>query len=156
MIGVTIPGFANVRLKHLVLDFNGTLAEDGTLLPGVRQLMTSLAGLLQIHVVTADTFGRAAEELAGMTLQLSVLAGGQQAEAKLRYVQALIAEHVVAIGNGRNDRLMLDAAGLGIAVIQREGGAAAAILGADIVATSITDALGLLLNTSRLTATLRS
>ena len=91
-----------------------------------------------------------------MTLQLSVLAGGQQAEAKLRYVQALIAEHVVAIGNGRNDRLMLDAAGLGIAVIQREGGAAAAILSADIVATSITDALGLLLNTSRLTATLRS
>ena len=76
------------------------------------------------------------------------------AEAALDRTLAALAD--LLIGNGRNDRLMLDAAGLGIAVIQREGGAAAAILGADIVATSITDALGLLLNTSRLTATLRS
>ena len=156
MISVDIPGFAELRLEHLVLDFNGTLAEDGTLLPGVRQLIASLAEGLQVHVVTADTFGRAAEELAGLPLRLTVLPSGDQAEAKLHYVQALTADRLVAIGNGRNDRLMLDAARLGIAVIQREGGAAAVILGADIIATSIIDALELLGNPKRLTATLRS
>ena len=60
------------------------------------------------------------------------------------------------IGNGRNDRLMLDAAALGIAVIQREGGAIGAIVGADIFATSIVDALEPVGDSTRLTATLRS
>ena len=156
VISLDIPGFAEVRLEHLVLDFNGTLAEDGTLLPGVPQLLASLAERLQVHVVTADTFGRATEELAGLTLQLTVLPSGDQATAKLQYVQELTAERVVAIGNGRNDRLMLHAAALGIAVIQREGGATAAIGAAHIVATSIIDALQLLANARRLTATLRS
>ena len=35
MIAVDIPGYRELRLEHLVLDYNGTLAEDGKLLPGV-------------------------------------------------------------------------------------------------------------------------
>ena len=31
MIEITIPGHATLRLNHLVLDYNGTLAYDGTL-----------------------------------------------------------------------------------------------------------------------------
>jgi soluble P-type ATPase len=156
VISVDIPGFADIRLEHLVLDFNGTLAEEGRLLASVPPLIVSLAEVLQIHVVTADTFGCAAAELAGLPLQLTVLPGGDQAVAKLQHLQALGAERVVAIGNGRNDRLMLEAAALGIAVIQREGGAFAAIVGADIIATSIVDALQLVGDSTRLTATLRS
>jgi soluble P-type ATPase len=157
VITFDIPGFAQVRLEHLVLDFNGTLARDGTLLPGVRELIASLAESLQVHVVTADTFGRAAAELGGLPLKLTVLAAGDdQAQAKLDYVKALGAAGVVAVGNGRNDRLMLHAAEISMAVIQREGAAAATVCAADIVATSIRDALELLTNAGRLTATLRS
>ena len=32
MIAETIPGYGAVRIEHLVLDYNGTLAVDGRLL----------------------------------------------------------------------------------------------------------------------------
>ncbi|NMC74942.1 MAG: hypothetical protein GYA56_11410 [Geobacteraceae bacterium] len=58
--------------------------------------------------------------------------------------------------NGNNDRLMLKAARLGIAVCEGEGCAVAALMNADIQARSIGEALGLLLNPKRLKATLRA
>jgi soluble P-type ATPase len=156
MISLRIPGFADLCLEHLVLDFNGTLAEDGTLLAGVRTVLAALAGDLTIHVVTADTFGRAAEELDGLPVRLTVLPGDDQADAKLSYVQALGTDRVVAVGNGRNDRKMLAAAALGIAVVQREGGASDTLAAADVVVTGVLDALELLRHPTRLVATLRS
>ncbi len=63
---------------------------------------------------------------------------------------------VVAIGNGRNDRMMLDAAALGIAVCGAEGAAAETLEAADIVVGRIVDALDLLLHPKRLVATLRA
>ena len=156
MISVDISGFGVLRLEHLVLDYNGTLAVDGNLLPGSAEAIKSLAEVLRIHVVTADTFGLAAAQLSELPLELVVLPGEGQADQKLAYIKALDANTVVAIGNGRNDRKMLDAAALGIALIQREGGAAETIAGADIVALSILDALDLLRKPKRLVATLRS
>jgi soluble P-type ATPase len=156
MISVDIPGFRKVELAHLVADYNGTLAVDGELLPGVADLLIGLAAAIRIHVVTADTFGLARTRLAGLPVELVVLPPGAQAEAKLDFVAALGAESVVAIGNGRNDRKMLTAAALGIALIQREGASAEAMAGADVVCTSAIDALDLLRHPKRLVATLRS
>ncbi len=64
-------------------------------------------------------------------------------------------ERCVAIGNGANDAAMLEAAALGIAVVGPEGAAASAVGNADVVCTSITDALDLLLDERALIATLR-
>jgi soluble P-type ATPase len=64
--------------------------------------------------------------------------------------------HVVAIGNGRNDRKMLDVAALGIAVCGAEGAAAETLQAGDIVVGRIVDALDLLLHPKRLMATLRA
>ena len=113
MLEVIIPGMETLRLKHLVADFNGTLAVDGALLPGVMEALSRLRTTLDIHVVTADTFGRARQSLAGVPCNLSILSAGGQNAAKLRYIEGLGAAQCVCIGNGRNDRLMLAAAGLG-------------------------------------------
>ena len=43
MIAVDIPGLRELSLEHLVLDYNGTLAEDGNLLPGVAAALKALA-----------------------------------------------------------------------------------------------------------------
>jgi soluble P-type ATPase len=156
MIAIDIPGFRALRLDHLVVDYNGTLAEDGRLLAGVAEALEALAGSLAIHVVTADTFGVAAQQLAALPVELVVVGRDDQAEAKVRYATSLGASTVVAIGNGRNDREMLGAAALGIAVIQHEGASSESIAAADVVATSITQALALLRYPKRLVATLRS
>ena len=70
-------------------------------------------------------------------------------------VRRLGADHVVAVGNGANDGLMLEAAAIGVAVLGREGLAREAREGAHIVVPHINDALDLLLLPQRLIATLR-
>jgi soluble P-type ATPase len=155
MIEINIPDTASLNLQHLVLDYNGTLAGDGRLLPGVEPRLMALAERLQLHVVTADTFGQAKEALHNLPCILSILATARQAEAKLAYVNRLGASACACIGNGRNDRLMLNVAALGIAVIQEEGAAAGTLLAADVVTTGILAALDLLINPLRLVATLR-
>ncbi len=56
---IDIPGFGSVRPEHLVSDFTGTLSFDGTLLPGVKELLNRIARIVKVHVLTADTFGTA-------------------------------------------------------------------------------------------------
>ena len=155
MITCSIPGFADLTLSHLVLDYNGTLALDGTPLPGVRQRLEALAQELSIHVVTADTFGRAAEALDDWPVFLTILMPGDEAVQKETYVHTLGAPSVVAIGNGRNDGRMLGAAGVGISVLGPECAASPTLLSADVVAPDIGAALDLLKHPDRLKATLR-
>lgn len=156
MIELNIPGFGDLSLEHLVLDYNGTLALDGKLLPGVAELLGAIEPTLAIHIVTADTFGLAAKQLARLPVELTILSGENQQDAKLEFIRKLGHQHVVAIGNGRNDVKMLATAAVGITVIQREGAAASALASADIVANSFWEALDLLRHPRRLVATLRS
>jgi len=156
MITVDIPGYGALELAHLVMDYNGTLAVDGLLEDGVPEMLVTLADRLTIHVVTADTFGRAAEQLRNTPAELTILPPGAQDRAKQTFVESLGASHTVAIGNGRNDRMMLAAARLGIAVILQEGAAWDTLAAADVVCRGIVSALELLTNPKRLIATLRA
>ena len=153
---IAIPGFGALRLEHLVLDYNGTLALDGRPLPGVKTRLERLARSVRIHIVTADTFGKARAGLRGVDCKLEILQSGGEDRAKAAYVRRLGASRVACIGNGRNDRLMLRVAGIGIAVVQAEGASPATVAAADVLVTSVTDALDLLLRPRRLTASLRS
>jgi soluble P-type ATPase len=156
MIELNIPGYGHLKLSHLVLDFNGTLAFDGRLHEGVHLQLADLAKHLNIRVVTADTFGTANEELHGVPCHVEVLQPERQAEAKRDIVQRLGADSTVAIGNGRNDAQMMQLAVLAIATIGAEGAAGEALTVADVVVNDIRDALGLLQHQQRLVATLRS
>jgi soluble P-type ATPase len=155
MLAIEVPGTGELRLEHLVLDYNGTLAIDGHLIAGVADRLRRLAQTLRVHVVTADTFGQAQAELAGAPCSVSVLAPGNQDVRKLEYIRALGVDRVVAVGNGRNDRAMIEAAALGIAVVQAEGAAVETLLAADVAVASVLDALDLLAAPLRLAATLR-
>ena len=156
MIEIKIPGYKTLQLRHIVLDHNGTLAVDGILLSGVKEQLKTLAADLDIHVLTADTFGIAQTQLEGVPCKLSILPQDDQDIGKLEYIKMLGSEHTVCIGNGRNDRLMLKDAALGIAVILEEGTAVETLTSADVVCKDIVSALELLTNPLRLTATLRS
>ena len=156
MVNISIPGYGDLDLQHVVMDYNGTLAVDGILLPGVKTVLEELAGHMTLHVLTADTFGKAKAGLEGIPCRLSILPESDQQAGKLDYVAALGALKTVSIGNGRNDQRMLKASRLGIAVILGEGASMEALMNADIVCTSIVSALELLAQPLRLTATLRS
>jgi len=155
MLEIDIPGFGMVKLEHLVSDFTGTLSVDGLLSPGVKDQLNKIAGFMKIHILTADTFGKARAALEGIPCEIHILTGKDHDIQKEEYVKAIGSDNVVAFGNGNNDRKMLKIARIGIAVSQGEGCAVDAIYAADILVTSAQDGLGLLLNTKRCKATLR-
>jgi P-type E1-E2 ATPase len=155
MLEIDIPGFGLVKLEHLVSDFTGTLSVDGQLLPGVKERLNEIAKFLKIHILTADTFGRAKAELEGIDCEIRILLGEDHDVQKEEYVKKLEAEGVIALGNGNNDRKMLKTAKIGIAVCLTEGCSIDAIKAADILVISIIDAFNLLLNSKRCKATLR-
>lgn len=155
MLTINVPGWKTLSLSHLFLDFNGTMALDGALLPGVRERLALLARSLEVHVLTADTFGSVRQELDGLECDLAHIPLQNQAQAKADHLRAFGPENSVAMGNGSNDALMLREAALGIALLQEEGASIQAILAADLVSPSILNALDLLLHPLRLAATLR-
>lgn len=156
VLELDIPGWRSLRIDHLVLDVNGTLALDGALLPGVVDRMNALRRMLSVHLLSSDTY----DGLDGIADSLRVDAvrlrrGEPEAAQKGDFVRALGASHVLAIGNGANDVAMLREAGLGIAVLGHEGLATATLEVADVLAASIEEALDLVANPLRLVATLR-
>jgi P-type E1-E2 ATPase len=155
MIELSIPGIDDLTLEHVVFDVNGTLAVDGVLVEGVAERLTGLGERLVIHMLTADTHGGQAAIDAALGLTARRVQRGQEREQKAAFVRELGAERVVAVGNGGNDVGMLGEAALGIAVIGTEGLNVEALYAADVVVASPLDALDLLLNPSRLVATLR-
>ncbi len=156
MIKIDIPGFRRLEITHLVFDYNGTLAVDGKVIRGVKKRLELLSSQLNIHILTADTFGSCLKELASQNHTIRIIDSENQDIQKAKYVSDLGADKVIATGNGRNDLLMLQQAAIGIMVVQNEGAYAPLFQNADIVCFSVIDALELLLNPLRIVATLRN
>jgi soluble P-type ATPase len=155
MLAIDIPGFGQLILQHVVFDYNGTLACDGKLLPGIYDLLLKLSDKFKIHILTADTYGLVREEVKNMPITLHILKSGKEAEQKKSYVQELGCKNVVCFGNGNNDRLMLEVAALGIVVMLTEGCSSATVAAADILVRDIKDGIYLLFQPTRIKATLR-
>lgn len=113
MIEIDIPGFGILRLEYLVLDYNGTIAVDGQPVQGVKERLTALARHVEIHVLTADTFGGVEKKLSDIPCKIHVLPVEAQDKGKMEYIDRLGADRAVCIGNGRNDVMMLKKAALG-------------------------------------------
>lgn len=155
MLCIKIPGREELTLSHLILDYNGTIAEDGEIIPGIAPRLEALAKVLSIYVITADTHGTAARKCAGLPLQVLTFPTTEVGAIKAREAENL-SGGVVTIGNGFNDIQMSHAADLSICVIGKEGCCGALLQHTDVVVTSILDGLDLLLKTDRLRATLRT
>jgi len=155
MIEIEIPGRHGFELQHLLLDVNGTIALDGTIIDGVKQRLAELSQKLNVYVVTANIHDNADYLEQELGIEPHIIGLGQEATQKLSLANLLSKERCVAIGNGANDVLMLKQSAIGICVIGKEGASAEAVQHSDIVVYDINDALDLLLHPKRLIATLR-
>jgi soluble P-type ATPase len=124
-------------------------------MPKVEARLNKLSEVLKIHILTADTFGKAQTELSNVDCEIRILTGVKHDVQKEEYVNKLGPDKVVALGTGKNDRMMLKAARIGIAVSEGEGCAIDAIMAADIHVRAALDGLDLMLDTKRCKATLR-
>lgn len=150
-----IPGIGTISINNIILDYNGTIAVDGIMIPGVEELLNELSADYSIHVITADTFGSAEAALRNVNCRFTRISPDNQSMQKLQYLAECGKETSACIGNGKNDRYMLKESAIGIALIQREGLFAETALAADILCPDIFSALEFFKNPERLIATMR-
>ena len=151
-----IPGRETVEIKDVVLDYNGTIAIDGKLIDGVAELVNELAGDINFHIITADTYGSTEKELANINCKVVKIPKEKQDSNKLDYLLKLGKENTLCVGNGKNDKLMLKESVISIALIQDEGVCVESLLAADIACKSIMDVFAYFKIPNRIKATLRN
>ncbi len=150
-----IPNFKECDIENIIFDYNGTIATDGIVEDSFVSNIKDLAMDYNIYVVTADTFGSVKKNLSNLPIDIKVLDSNDHTKQKCDILNSLGADKTIAVGNGNNDRLMLQEAIISIAILGKEGLSTKALNSADIVCKSITDALMLIKNQKRLIATLR-
>jgi len=151
---ITVPGWGSAELENLVLDLNGTLTESGDFIPGVLDYLEKMrAEGFRIYVLSGDTRGAIKQGLEKPADVEAVIT--KTADEKRAFVESIGAEHTVCVGNGNIDVEMFKAARLSICTIQAEGATLQAMLAADIVVTHINQAFEILLDPSKMIATLR-
>lgn len=157
MLNLDITGRDKVDLKYLLLDFNGTIAFDGTFISELAPIIERVRKEheMEIYILTADTFGTAKEQTDHLPLSLKILESDNHTREKGDFVQELGAENVIAIGNGANDIQMLKEAEISIGILGQEGCSTGIVDVADLFVADIVDGLELLLHPKRLMATLR-
>ena len=160
MIKLTIPGFGPLENSRVMTDYIGTHSCKGVVRRSVRTRLVRLASMVEVHVLTIDTFGTARRELARLPVELHLLKNNQRNDKeKERFVLEYEPAHVAAFGNGTIDRLLLktvrDAGGLAVAVDNGEGCVLDAILSSNILVHGSEQALDLLLEPNSCKATLR-
>ena len=155
MIKIDIPGRETLEISFVVLDYNGTVARDGILLPAAAERIRALTALVPVYILTADTYGTVEAQCRDLGAAVRTFPRAGAARCKREIVECL-GGGVFAVGNGFNDIEMFDAAAMSVAVMEREGVCAALLPHADVFVAAPEDALDLLLKPDRLRATLRT
>lgn len=157
-IALDIPGFGRRVIRTVISDFTGTLSYGGKIAPATKSRLRRLLRLVDLHVITADSYGTAGPQLAGIA-EPHMLRSRPHDIEKRAFARRFDLRHVAAFGNGNNDRLMMQAVraggGIAIAVDNGEGCAVDTLRRANIFITGAANALDLLLNPTAAKATLR-
>ncbi len=154
MITIERSGQEPLEIEFILLDFEGTLATDHRVHPKAKGKINLLSKRAKIYILTKEGKEQVTEVLRKVKAEIVHFAEGDVSTGKLNLLRQLGANRAVAVGNGRDDVLMIDEAAFGICVISREGTAAKTIQKADVVVSNILDALDFLLKPLRQKATL--
>ncbi|MFO7887381.1 MAG: haloacid dehalogenase [Eubacteriales bacterium] len=155
MIKLEIPGYGDVKIENILLDYNGTIASEGKLIPDLKSIMEKLSKKVKIFVLTADTFGTVEEEIKDLPIEIIKIKKENERQQKEEALKKLGPKNTISYGNGNNDKLMIKESIIGICIMGDEGCSRETLEEADLVINSIEKGLLLLLDKNKLKATLR-
>ena len=150
-----IPNFKTLEIRHIVCDYNGTIAKDGVVLPEIKTLFETLSKAYTLHVITADTHGSVIAQMRDYKCEVMILNSSDHTQEKADFIISLKADECAAMGNGNNDHAMLKTAAIGMAILGDEGCSKDTMFASDLICKSSIEALEMFLEPKRLIATLR-
>lgn len=87
MLEIDIPGRDTFGIRHVVCDYNGTIAVDGHLIEGVASRIREITEFAQVGVLTADTFGTVRTECDDLPVDVRVFARDDASACKATIVR---------------------------------------------------------------------
>lgn len=156
MLHYIIPGRGELEIENVVLDYNGTIAVDGKIVEGVKELINRLKEHVNVYILMADTYGTVEEECSSLGAEILYIPKENPGVFKKEIVMKLNGHKTICVGNGYNDMPMFKESILSVAVIEGEGSCGKLLANADIVTRSILEALNIILDENKVKATLRS
>jgi soluble P-type ATPase len=154
MITLLRPGQDPLEIHFILLDFEGTLSSDRRVHPKAKDKINLLSKRTKIYILTKEEKTLAEETLKKVKAEIVDFKEGKASQQKLDLLRQLGTIRTVAIGNGIDDAPMIEEAGFSICVMGKEGASSEAMQKADVVFTTIIDALDFLLKPLRQKATL--
>jgi len=155
MINIEIPGYGNLHIKNVLIDYNGTIASEGKLIPSLKNIIEKLSKKVNLYVITADTFGTVSKEIENFPIEIIKIEKENERQQKVEALKKLGSQNTISYGNGNNDKLIIKEAVIGICIMGDEGCSRETLEEADLVINSIEKGLLLLLDENKLKATLR-
>lgn len=155
MINIEIPGYGNLYIENVLMDYNGTIASGGKLISSLKNIIEKLSNKANLYVITADTFGTVSRELENLPIEIIKIKKNDERLEKLEALKKLGPKKTIAYGNGNNDTLMLKEASVGICILGDEGASKEVLESSDLIIGSIEKGLNLLVEPNKLKATLR-
>lgn len=156
MILYEIPGRENIEVENIVFDYNGTIAVDGKLIDGVKELINKLSKYANIYILTADTYGTVEKECIDINGKILTFPKENAGDSKRKIVKELGGNGTLCLGNGYNDIPMFEESVLSICIIEGEGASGKLLGKADIVVRDIIEGINIVLNKNMVRATLRN
>ena len=154
MITIQRPGKETLEIEFILIDFEGTLASDGRVHPKAKDKINLLSKRTKIYILTKKEKEEIGETLKKVKAEVTYFTGEDVSLQKSELLRRLGEQRTVAIGNGMDDAPIMEAAGLSVCILGKEGAAGEALRRADVVVTDILDALDFLLKPLRQRATL--
>jgi soluble P-type ATPase len=154
MIIIQRSGEEPLKIESILIDFEGTLASDRRVHPKAKDKINLLSKRAKIYILVNEESEQVLEVLRKVKAEIIHVPEGNASDKKLNLLRQLGVNRTIAIGNGRDDALMVEEAVLGICVTSKEGTSSETIQRADVVVSNILDALDFLLKPLRQKATL--
>lgn len=154
MLTIQRPGYDPLEIEFILIDFEGTLAQDRRIHPKAKDKINLLSKRAKIYALTKGDKEFLDEAFRKVNVEPFYSKEGETTQQKLDLLRQLGADKTIAIGNGMDDAQLLEEACFGICVAGREGASGEAIRKADLVVSNIIDALDFLLKPLRQKATL--
>jgi len=93
-----IPSFGPVEIRRVVTDYTGTHSFKGVVRRSVKTRLARLAKLVEVHVLTIDTFRTVRRELARLPVELRLLEkASRNDKEKQRFVLRYEPKHGAAL-----------------------------------------------------------
>jgi len=152
---INVPETGKYEIENIVFDYNGTIAINGEIISGILEKIVKLTEVFNVAIITADTFNTVRKAFKNTNVNIHIIDNENGMIQKKEFIKNIGSNKTIALGNGRNDELMLKEAIISVAILNNEGVSLKALNSADFLLKDINHFFEMIEEPKKLIAILR-